>query len=115
MFEPLICGSETIPKIPAKFSDKFPSEKSKKIHRQASAGAQGEEMPSEEQSRTARRVKKPCDTWFQAFLSRERCGQEIARLQLRPWLCNFEAGQQNPKGYQNGWGIKMASILISEN
>ena len=41
-FEPLFCGSEKIPaKFPTKFP-KFPGEKSKKNHRRASAGAQGE-------------------------------------------------------------------------
>ena len=47
IFEPLFCGSEKSCKIatkfPTKFS-KFPGEKSKKIHRRASAGAQGEQF-----------------------------------------------------------------------
>ena len=48
IFEPLFCGSEKNPrKIPSKFPttfSKFPCEKSKKNHRRASAGAQGERM-----------------------------------------------------------------------
>ena len=50
IFEPLFCGSEKSPenslRISTKFS-KFPCEKSKKIHRRASAGAQGEQNDRE--------------------------------------------------------------------
>ena len=42
IFEPLFCGSEKSPKIPAKFPTKFPCQESKRIHRRASAGAQGQ-------------------------------------------------------------------------
>ena len=48
MFEPLFCGSEKIPgKFPPKFPlnfPNFPAKNQKKIHRRASAGAQGEGM-----------------------------------------------------------------------
>ena len=44
MFEPLLCGSEKIRKIPAKFPARFPGAKSRKIYRRASAGAQGEQI-----------------------------------------------------------------------
>ena len=47
IFEPLFCGSEKSRKIPAKIPTKFPSQKSKKIHRRASAGAQGEDLRSQ--------------------------------------------------------------------
>ena len=40
MFEPLVCGSEKIPQNSRQIS----LQKIKKIHRRASAGAQGEEI-----------------------------------------------------------------------
>ena len=48
MFEPLFCGSEKIPgKFPPNFPlnfPNFPAKNQKKIHRRASAGAQGETL-----------------------------------------------------------------------
>ena len=42
IFEPYSVGQKRSHKIPAKFPAKFPYKKSRKIHRRASAGAQGE-------------------------------------------------------------------------
>ena len=44
MFSLYSVGQKKSRKIPAKFPTKFPCEKSKKVHRRASAGAQGEKV-----------------------------------------------------------------------
>ena len=56
MFEPLFCGSEKIsgkfpPNFPLNFPN-FPAKNQKKIHRRASAGAQGEDFEGATTSKT---------------------------------------------------------------
>ena len=47
----------------------------------------------------------------QIVTENRRCSQKIQGKRI----LGSATFQQNPKGYQNGWGIKMASFLIAEN